>query len=425
MVDENGQPAAGAQVRYASHPVEGSTTVTAADGRFRLPLINEFSEVPFTSPLIAESQDHARIGYLDPSAGKPRLDNITSKPPAAPLRIVLKPARTIHVSVKNSDGQPVSGALVEALGFGVSIPGATEAPVTDVLQVLDPLGYGVSFRGVTDQQGRAAIRLASEAEILQIIALKDDAGFDYYENYRSWPPNNYRTWPPSGPDPPPDTVSLTLAKPHRIRVRTVDSAGKPVAGVFVGIWTFRLPGKLASYCNSAGSSLGGQRSGPSGTCDFSWLPAAADSREIRFELCAKGYSCPDLSQMYFQQPVGPVTLRLLKDGEISGCVRFPDGKPAAGIIILAEGRGATYMNFGGRTRTKADGTYTLAICPNQFDDRRRGRPRLGRAQPYGGPTRRGRESRASRLRAGQRNEDPRTRDGPGAETGRRRDGLPY
>ncbi len=328
VVDEDGHPLDGAQVRTALVLVEGSTT-TAADGRFRLTLSSEF---PVTPPLIAQSNDLARIGF---SATKPlnmSIERAISKlSEAAPVRIVLKPARTIQVSVKNAERKPVSGASVEALGERVSFPGST-----------------------TDQQGRATIRLHPEAKILMIIALKNGAGFDYYENYRSKPAIE--------PDPLPETVSLTLAKPHRVRIRTVDTAGKPVPGVFVAPWTMQLPGKL-NYVNFSGSSLAGQRSGPSGYCDFSWIPETAS--RVGFLEYVKGYSCPDQPFWDAKPSEQPVTFRLPKEGEVSGSVRFPDGKPAAGIVILGEGRGATNMYFRGATRTKADGTYTLSIHPNQ------------------------------------------------------------
>ncbi|MGO9111439.1 MAG: M56 family metallopeptidase [Thermoguttaceae bacterium] len=330
VVDESGRPLEGAQVRVQSaFPLAEGSAITGADGRFRLPLL---IDLHITPPLIAQSKDLSHIGFSLPRPMNMALGGGMSKPSeAAPLRIVLKRARTIHVSVKNSDGEPVPGASTEALGNGIPFVGST-----------------------TDQQGRATIRLHPEAKILTVIALKDDAGFDYFENYRSWPALE--------PDPLPETVSLTLTRPHRVRVRTVDSGDKPVPGVFLAPWTLQLPGKL-SYVNFSGSSLAGQHSGPSGTCDFSWLPEA--SPRIGFSEYVKGYHCPDQPSWDGKHPERPVTFRLLKNGDISGSVRFPDGKPAAGIVILGEGRGATNMYFRGSTRTKADGTYTLSIYPNQ------------------------------------------------------------
>ncbi len=65
------------------------------------------------------------------------------------------------------------------------------------------------------------------------------------------------------------------------------------------------------------------------------------------------------------QPKAAVTIRLLKDAEVSGTVRFPDGKPAGGITILGEGRGPTNMYFRGSATTDADGHYRLGIYPRQ------------------------------------------------------------
>ncbi len=135
----------------------------------------------------------------------------------------------------------------------------------------------------TDQDGRAAIRVLPDANIQWVIAWKDDLGFDYYENYRSWPAIQT--------DPLPATVALRLHKACRVRVRTIDTADRPVVGVYVVPWTLKIPGKL-SYVNFSGCSLVGGSSDASGICDFAWLPADTDW-QVGFQSFKRGYNCPD------------------------------------------------------------------------------------------------------------------------------------
>ncbi len=57
--------------------------------------------------------------------------------------------------------------------------------------------------------------------------------------------------------------------------------------------------------------------------------------------------------------------RVLRSTRISGVVRHADGQPAAGILIGAEGRGATNHYCRMHTRTGGDGSYSLDVCPDQ------------------------------------------------------------
>jgi beta-lactamase regulating signal transducer with metallopeptidase domain len=323
--DAAGKPLEGAEISCAMAYFKASAQ-SGPDGHFR---IGVPKELPITPPLLARSKDLSLIGYSEPSLGSMAMSKSSEK---APLKIVLKPARTIHVKVITSEGKPAVGVSVEALAEVCSFPGPT-----------------------TDQEGRSTIQIPPDAQIQWIVALKDGLGFEYYENYRSWPSLR--------PDPPPETIALTLHKPHPIQVRTTDMGDRPVSGVFIAPWTLQIPGKL-SYVNFSGSTLAGKLSDASGICDFAWLPAEV-SQKIGFEQLKEGYCCPDQPAWDPEKPQQPVTFRLLKNGEVSGTVRFPDGKPAAGITILGEGRGATNMYFRGMAKTGADGTYRLSIYPRQ------------------------------------------------------------
>ena len=123
------------------------------------------------------------------------------------------------------------------------------------------------------------------------------------------------------PGPLPATIELRLHKAGRVRVRTIDSADRPVAGVAVVPSSLWIAGKL-SYVNYFSSSVVAGRSDASGNCDFAWPPADA-TMPISFQVFKPGY-WPDEPHRDPAQPQ-TVTFRLVKNAEVSGTVRLPDG----------------------------------------------------------------------------------------------------
>ena len=107
IVDEQGRPVAGANVR--TMPVFGGTANVEQkcdpDGKFRFTLSS--SSMGLVG-LMAEADDGVHMG-LDRSFDRRRFQRITE-----PARIVLKPSRPLLVRVKDGGGAPVPGATVEA-----------------------------------------------------------------------------------------------------------------------------------------------------------------------------------------------------------------------------------------------------------------------------------------------------------------------
>jgi len=58
-------------------------------------------------------------------------------------------------------------------------------------------------------------------------------------------------------------------------------------------------------------------------------------------------------------------MQLLRATRVSGTVCKDDGKPVAGILLQAEGRGATNHYFRGFARTNADGAFEFKAYPDQ------------------------------------------------------------
>jgi beta-lactamase regulating signal transducer with metallopeptidase domain/uncharacterized GH25 family protein len=321
VLDEDGRPVAGAVVRAVLRDSDPGA-VTALDGAFRLP-IRGF--VRLQEDLVAEADGGARQGV-----GRFEEPRDVSRP-AEKVKIVMKPARIVTVRVKDASGAAVSGATVAAVSF-------------------DYQG-----QGTTGADGSATLRVAADAKIHWIVGLKIGVGFDYFENYKSRPFNDTPL--------PPAEVTLTLDGARTVRVKAVDTAGKPVPGVVFAPWYIGRPRKM-DQANIGGSAAVRATTDAAGVAVFDWLPKYVEPGVPFLSWPGAVYSCPK-SPVY--EPGGPseLTATLLRDTRLSGVVRMPDGKPAARILIQAEGRGAT--NHPGRlyARTGDDGTYTLDVPSEQ------------------------------------------------------------
>ena len=211
-MDEKGQPVANARVFPVRWEKMIECATTSPHGSFRLAL----GGMMFLEEDIAASADEGRLMGLGKYV-EPKNSDLTE-----PVRIVLKPSRMTKVHVRNSKAQPVVGATVAAVGFG--------------------------FEGetTTDQAGDGLLHVPADARVRWIVARKGGAGFDYFENDRSKDAGKI------GPLPP--DVTLTLDGARSVRIKAVDTAGRPVPGVDFAPWTIATPTKLAQV--NVGSARG-------------------------------------------------------------------------------------------------------------------------------------------------------------------------
>jgi beta-lactamase regulating signal transducer with metallopeptidase domain/protocatechuate 3,4-dioxygenase beta subunit len=320
VVDAAGNPVAGARVILLDSRKRIAEVVTGADGAFAF-------NVPAGASRYATAHATADGGAIQALA-RGRGGDFTD--PEQVCRLTLRPARSLTARVRDRDGRPVPGATVE---------------------VLDR--YGPFAHAQTDAEGDARFRVPPDLSLLWTTALKAGVGFDYAENYRSWPGDD---------DPPlPDAVELTLAGARTVRVRAVDPAGAPVAGVEFAPWYFNLPGKIAGG-NVSGSATTRATTDAEGVATFTWIPGNVQTR-IQFNLRSDTHSLRERVVV----PGGSADVEakavLLRNGTLSGRVTDADGAPVAGVLVLAEGKGNS-PDYGRRlARTRADGTYSATVPP--------------------------------------------------------------
>jgi protocatechuate 3,4-dioxygenase beta subunit len=322
VADEAGKPVGGAVVRVVSYtPSPGPMPArTAADGTFRL-FLNQAS-ARYTV-VIASAEDGARQGIYE--------FHDTVLPQTVQARIVVKPSRKMTVRVTDASKKPVEDAAVGVAEYG---------------------SWAVLANAETDAHGAVSLRLPRDARIFQVVALKPHVGLDYFENYPSWPVDHFGE--------PPAQVDLVLDGARTISVRAVDSADKPLAGVELNPWTVKKKGKFF-YVNLGGSAMKyvSAHTDHDGLAAFDWIPTdVQESVTILNE--GREYSLPNLPRQDPKPPYVTLTAKLFHSTPISGKVTLPDGKPAAGVLLQVEG-----IRFRNVVRTKADGSYSILVCPNQ------------------------------------------------------------
>ena len=160
VVDPSGQPVGGAPVS-AMRSDRPRSTMTKPDGTFVIAA--DDSNFRYFA-LLATADNGARQGifrFHDPKTG--------TKGPRTLARIVLKPLRTVTVSVVDGRGAPVEGATVV------------------VLDVVFPVA-----EGRTDARGIVTLSAPADVMTHWIFGYKPGVGFDYFENYlilpSSWSP---------------------------------------------------------------------------------------------------------------------------------------------------------------------------------------------------------------------------------------------
>ncbi len=321
VVDERGMPVNDAVV-HAREQVDPSGAKTGVDGKFTLwcgsaPL--------YARELVADAAGGTRLGVA--RFAFPMLRSYAARDS---VRIVIRPARTVTVRVNDAAGAPIPGAAVEAFD------------------------YDYQFRAMTGADGRAIVRIPVDARIPGVIGLKSGAGFDYFENYTTNPPT-----PEFEVSPLPAEITLTLNGAQTVRIKVIDQAGRPIPGIVIKPFRPMKAKKIATIA-IAGGAIARAITNQDGVAIFDWLPRSepADSRASRgvtfFVEPPNGFVAPDPIRY---RPGGPSELTVRLGGRLSrlsGTVRFPDGRPAQRILLIASLPSSGWLPAGREPTTMAN-----------------------------------------------------------------------
>jgi len=322
VLNESGNPAPNSRVRLQTGPDRIATSLSDAQGHFRFLSL----DLPScgTYALTADHPKDGRKGYF-----KDLVDWTLGLP--APAMLVLKPPRELVIAVKDQQGVAVAGALVEVSASFYSVG-----------------------EGRTGSNGTLQLKLPADAEFGTVIAHKSGAGFDYWTN---------RVGQSVGPEPLPPKLSLTLNGARTVRVHATDSSGRPIAGVPV------IPSKIykqgQSNCADLSyfsSQLERTQTDSNGIATIDWIPVDL-SGSVWFMMNSRDFHLPNPPRLHAnpKQAVVDLDMQLLRTTTISGIVYAADGKPAPGVVVLAEGK----VDFRDAMRTNADGEFEFHAYPEQ------------------------------------------------------------
>ena len=334
VVDAAGNPVAGAEVGTVTGDGPLYLTRTAADGTFSLPTETRFGRPAF--PHVIARGPGGELGVGAEFAGAADF----------PATVRLAPPHALTVTVIAADGAPAAGAAVYAL--------AAYQPVAV---------------GVIGPDGTAVLALPAGAPLMQTVALKPGAGFGYVWRDRD------------GSGPTPDRVSVRLSPPavHRVTVLAADPAGgaaRPLPGARATVWFAQTPGQPeAANLSNHGGRWASAVAGPDGAAVLDWLPADATG-PVRFNVSADGYEDAeafvptgdpgeaDRPGFNANATAAAQTVTLEPTATFAGRVTLPDGSPAAGVMVRAEGQNwdlDTYDYERNLTFTGPDGRWELEV----------------------------------------------------------------
>ena len=339
VVDTSGKPVGRARVTFRSGG-QPRFAASKADGTFAI-TCDETTLHDVSLQAVAENGAlQGMYRFVDEKTGP--------QDPRSIARIVLKPAREVAISVVDARKAPVAGARVFLLEYAF---------------VLD--------QGRTDPRGTITFRAPVDALLHCIYAYKPGVGFDYFENYPSrlliksrWSSYYYFESDPARPlgwSAVPERADLILNGVRTVRVRALDSSDRPVPGIEIMPQTIYKSGKVGAIAllDSPVRAV----TDAQGVATFDSLPADVQDW-TRFEVVARGYS-PLTRPVVNMNGGNEFTVHVYRATSISGRVKRLDGSPAPGILVMAENLTAIWPVSTARTRTAADGSYTMDLPPEQ------------------------------------------------------------
>jgi RNA polymerase sigma factor (sigma-70 family) len=318
VVDDSGKPVAGATVT-ALDMRETRPATSSADGTFRLTVLPVTAEWRSTNVFVRAPD--GRLGFAT-------IFEISGEP----YRIVVRPPRVCTVRVEDRQHKAVAGAEVYLLAPQKAIDSAR-----------------------TGDDGKCTVRLPTDAKYWSLFGRKSDVGCDYMTARTSAAYDAPTV-------PPPDMATLTLDGARRVRVRTTDSAGKPLPGMRVGPWCLNKGGAPIFLDQNFWPTTDRD-----GSATLDWLPAR-QSAGLQLLAGSDDYcSVERFAAVPDDKTTDPVTIALYKLQTVSGKITRADGQPAAGARVDIHGQGsAKAMSFIQAVRTAADGRFKAMVFPEQI-----------------------------------------------------------
>lgn len=323
VIDDQSRGVPGVEVRGFAYS-DVSETTTDADGRF---VLNVLEERLRQLAVVADDAGSDRMGTYKAEWSEPPTTETS-------IAISLAACRQLPVEVKDAAGEFAADVRVGAV--------VHYAPLVSV---------------VTDADGKAVLRLPSDAKIQSLYAVKSDVGFDYKVVQTPRDETHRVDWFHNPP------VQFQFAGSQTVRIGLVDTDERPVVGLSVYLWLLNKPDEPDSFNLSFTPTLFRATTDDAGVAEFRGVPDW-DVRSLTFWPSTDEYVRERITFGPNEHPDGLMTVKLDRLVPVSGSVELAEGRPAAGIRVSAVGDGYELNDFSGETTTDQHGRFEIRVAPN-------------------------------------------------------------
>jgi len=327
VVDDSGAPVEGISVSVRHYPGTWAVARSAADGSFTL-------DVPRRSfdgvLLVASDESGDGLGtFVHPDHG--RGDD-------EPIRVVVRKAHKLDVTVTDSQGELVTGARVAAI--------YRQQPIAEQ---------------TTDEGGRAVLRVPAGVQMV-VYAVKRDVGFE-----------SARLMPESY-----EQLKLALKETIPLRIHVVDDQRRAIPGATMSLLSATGMGSPPYSISLYGATEFQGTTDDTGVATFHLPPDTAHHfyAPVQINVEAEGYIRPWvwwMSDEALRQGVrmqggsavvvsgSEFTVGLKPAVVVRGTVVHADGRPAAGAAVGAFGAGYDKTSYVQGAKCDAEGAFKLPL----------------------------------------------------------------
>ena len=302
----DGSPAAGATVQSISGSDEPSTVTRTDDaGRFQLQAVFGNGGRLHVSSADGSYQTALNVASV-----------ATRTMFASPLDFTLLPALSHEVTVL-SEGQPVKGAHVAAIGTDFHV------------------------QGVTGEDGKVRLRLPAKVQLTELVAWHPTLGATGVRDLEKRPRLG-RT-----------ELSLLSPAPHTIHVIDVDGHG--IGGLELGVY-FRPEG--TDWIVPKHFKEAHVRTAADGTAIVPWAPREK-LQFVEVDILGSDWKVDETERK--QLAAGITTVHARREQIVQGRLIMPEGADAEGILITGFGFGPADNGDIPSARARHDGTFQFRV----------------------------------------------------------------
>jgi RNA polymerase sigma factor (sigma-70 family) len=302
----DGSPVAGATVRSFPRSDEPSIVArTDEAGRFQLQAVFGFGCCLHVSSADGSYQTVLKVRTV---AARTVF--------SAPLELTLLPALHHEVTVL-SEGRPVAGAQVAAMGIEFQV------------------------QGVTGQDGKVRLRLPAKEQLSELVAWHPTLGAMGKRDLENHPREG--------------TTELSLLPPAPHTIHVVDVDGRGIGGVELGVSVHPEDSDWIAASHFNGAHV---RTDADGTAIVPWAPREK-LQYVGVDFLGADWKLDETDLK--RTNAGITTVHARRELTVEGRLIMPEGVDAGGILVTGRGRGPTSHGDIPYARARRDGTFSLHV----------------------------------------------------------------